>query len=156
MKALKQVITMFAAITFVTLAQTGYAASDSLTDSAMDYGQYTVHYNAFTTDTLVPQVAKTYGIQRSANRALLNITVLKKVMGTTGQPVPAKVTASATNLTGQYRELEIREVREGNAIYYISDFRVTDRETLDFKVKIAVDDKPAPYELNFRQQFYTR
>ena len=38
---------------------------------------YTIHHNAFTTDTLNPEVAKTYGLQRSKYRGMLVVTVLK-------------------------------------------------------------------------------
>ena len=131
-------------------------AGNSAAENAMDYGEFTVHYNAFTTDSLTPQVAKNYGITRSKNRALLNITVLKKVMGTTGQPVTARVEASATNLTGQFRTLDVREVREGVAIYYVSEFRVSDREMLAFKLDIRPGDTSKTFKLTFRQQFFTR
>lgn len=43
-----------------------------------NFGDYTVHFSAFTTDILTPEVAKSYRIPRSKNRALLNISVLKK------------------------------------------------------------------------------
>ena len=68
---------------------------------SQDFGQYVVHYNALNTSMIPPQVAKGYGIKRSSSRALLNITVLKKVMDTPGTPVKATVTASGTNLTAR-------------------------------------------------------
>ena len=46
------------------------------------FGDYTVHYNALPTDVLQPAVARSYGITRSKNRVLLNVSALKKVMGT--------------------------------------------------------------------------
>ena len=64
-----------------------------------DFGDYVVHFNALPTSFLDPAVAKNYRIVRSKNRAMLNITVLKKVMGTAGSPVRATVTASAKNLS---------------------------------------------------------
>ena len=72
---------------------------------SQDFGQYVVHYNALNTNLIPPQVAQAYGIQRSSSRALLNITVLKKVMDNPGSPVKAEITTTATNLTGQRRQL---------------------------------------------------
>ena len=80
-------------------------------EQSQTFGDYTIHYNAFTTDILEPSVARIYKIPRSKNRVLLNISVLKKVMGTTGQPVTAKIQATATNLSAQVKTLEMREIR---------------------------------------------
>ena len=95
-------------------------------------------------------------IQRSSNRALLNVTVLKKVMDTPGTPVDAEVTASGKNLTGQNREIEIREIRDPEgAIYYIGEFTVHNMETYNFTVEVAVEGEAEPLVVKFRQQFYT-
>ena len=127
-------------------------------EHSTDSGNYTVHHNAFTTDTLVPAVAKQYGVTRSKNRGILNVVILKKTMGTSTQPltaVTADIKASAANLTGQLRELELREVREGNAIYYISEFRIADQETLDFTLGITPTGDSEGFTVKFRQQFFT-
>ena len=42
------------------------------------FGDYTVHYSAFTTDTLSPSIAKSYKILRSKNRIMVNLSILKK------------------------------------------------------------------------------
>ncbi|MGD2128150.1 MAG: DUF4426 domain-containing protein [Lysobacterales bacterium] len=123
---------------------------------SQDFGEYVVHYNAFNTNMIPPQVAKGYGIQRSSSRALLNVTVLKKVMSTPGTPVTAKVTASATNLTGQLREVEMREIQDsGGAIYYIGEFPVHNLETYRFDVKVEVEGEPEPFMVRFTHQFFT-
>jgi hypothetical protein len=51
---------------------------------SQDFGHYVVHYNALNTNLIPPQVAQGYGIARSSSRALLNVTVLKKVLDTPG------------------------------------------------------------------------
>jgi len=53
------------------------------------FGDYTVHYSAFTTDNLTPSIAKQYNIPRSKKRALLNISVLKKTADGTSKPTKA-------------------------------------------------------------------
>ncbi|MEJ2094096.1 MAG: DUF4426 domain-containing protein, partial [Gammaproteobacteria bacterium] len=60
------------------------------------FGNYTVHYNAFTTDNLTPDVAGHYNITRSKSRVLLNITVLKndETESLLGTPVKAKITGT--------------------------------------------------------------
>jgi len=124
-------------------------------ESFQSFGDYDVHYNAFTTDFLSPQVAQTYKIQRSKNRALLNISVLKKVLGTPGESVAGIVRATAKNLSGQLRTLEVRKVSDGTAIYYLSTFPVNNEETLDFEIQVTPQGQDAPYVVKFRQQFFT-
>ena len=123
---------------------------------SQDFGDYVVHYNAFNADLITPEIARAYGIQRSSSRAVLNITVLKKVMDTPGTPTHASVSAEATNLTGQRREIPVREIDEaGGAIYYLGEFPVHNLETWRFEVEIRVEDEPEPFLLRFQQQFYT-
>ena len=128
----------------------------SLAQQSQDFGEYVVHYNALNTNLIPPDVAKAYGIQRSPNRALLNVTVLKKVMDTPGTPVNAAVTANGTNLTGQRREIEINEIKDqGGAIYYIGQFPVHNMETYNFNIEVAMENEKEPLVVKFRQQFYT-
>jgi hypothetical protein len=123
---------------------------------SQDFGEYVVHYNALNTNLIPPQVAQAYGIVRSSNRALLNVTVLQKVMDTPGSPVSANVTASGTNLTGQRREIELREIKEpGGAIYYVGQFPVHNLETYLFDVTVAIEGESEPLAVRFKQQFYT-
>jgi hypothetical protein len=127
-----------------------------LAENSQDVGDYVIHYNALATDMLPPAVARDYHITRSQNRGMVNITILKKVLGTPGQPVHARVDASAKNLAGQYRDIRMREIREGNAIYYIGEFGVANEETMNFKVQVRPQGERDFYEVEFSQDFYTR
>ncbi|MBE9549077.1 MAG: DUF4426 domain-containing protein [Proteobacteria bacterium] len=132
-----------------------------LAQQSQDYGDYVVHYNALNTNLLPPQVAKANNILRSGSRALLNITVLKK-SGDTTSPAHARVTAAAINLTGQRRQIQLREVSEPasgdsdlGAVYYLGEFRINNEETFDFQIEITPDGEDRLLTLNFRQQFFT-
>jgi Domain of unknown function (DUF4426) len=127
-----------------------------LAENSQDFGDYVIHYNALATDMLPPAVARDYHITRSQNRGMLNITVLKKVLGSPGQPVHARVEASARNLAGQDRTVSMREIREGNAIYYIGEFGVANEETLKFNVHVRPQGERDFFEVELSQDFYTR
>ena len=131
------------------------AAREVTRQSFSEFGEYVVHYNAQSTEMLPPEVARAYGIQRSENRAMLNVSVLRKETGTIGQPVAAKVTVDASNLTGQLKNVDIRQIEEGQAIYYIGEVGVANRETLIFDIRVQPEGEPAPFKIRFRQQFYT-
>jgi hypothetical protein len=131
-------------------------AQDAQAQQSQDFGDYVVHYNAFNAHLITPDVARAYGIQRSSSRAVLNITVLKKVMDTPGTPVRAGVSAAATNLTGQRREIALREIDEsGGAVYYLGEFPVHNLETWRFDVKVTPEGESDPLHVRFKQQFYT-
>ena len=131
------------------------ASSLAQAENSQDFGEYVVHFNALNTNQLPPSVTKQYGIKRSKNRGMINIAILTKMLGTTGKPVAAKVSASAKNLTGQRRDIKLREVREATAIYYIGEFPVTNEETLRFTVEVTPEGSSDSYTVDFKQQFYT-
>lgn len=130
----------------------GLAATQTL----QEFGDYSVHYNAFTSDTLQPAMAKAYGITRSKNRALLSISILKKSLSPLGTPVKAKLDAQANNLTGQWKKIDIREINDTNSVYYISEFRVAHEEVLNFTIDIIPEGSTEPLVLKFQQQFFTQ
>ena len=119
------------------------------------FGDYTVHFSAFTTDLLSSEVAKLYRIPRSRNRALLNISVLKKVMNALGSPVKANIPATSTNLSSQLRELKMRELNEDGATYYIAETTVNNEETLKYTLTITPVGATETYTFSFHQQFFT-
>jgi len=115
MKKLLQALTLAIALTsFSAIAQ-----------QAQVFGDYTVHYNALNSSLITPEVAKAYGIRRSDSRALINISVLMSAKDNSTTAVKARVTASGRNLTGQTRNVDMREINDGDgAIYYIGELSV--------------------------------
>jgi len=142
---------LLAVLFSVLISVAGWAQAEN----SQDFGDYVVHFNALSTNHLPPSVTKQYNIKRSKNRGMINIAVLQKMLGTTGKPLAAQVTATATNLTGQQRDIALREIREGTAIYYIGDFPITNEETLRFKVNVKPEGESETQEVNFKQQFFT-
>lgn len=120
-------------------------------ETSQEVGNYLVHYNALSTESLPAKVASAYGIQRSKNRGMLNISVLEKGSGFKG--VEAQIKVVATNLTGQLREMELRKIVEQGAVYYISEFSVADQETLDFIINVTTLDNNSA-NIKLRQQFF--
>ena len=126
-----------------------------LAERSDSFGDYQIHYNALTTDLIEPSVARAYNIIRSKNRALVNVAVLRRVMGTPLQPVRATVTVEAVNLNAQLRTIDIRELNDGGAIYYIGEIPVGHNETLNFKLEVTPEGESTTHTTNFKQEFYT-
>ncbi len=118
-------------------------------------GGYTIHHNALTTDLLPAQVATAYRLQRSKNRALLNVSVIKDNPGSLGTPVRAEIRAVARTLFGQLRQIDMREVIEDKAIYYLADFPINHREILTFEFEILPEGERFPLRAGMQQEFWT-
>ena len=128
---------------------------NSYAENSKEFGDYVVHYNAFRSDTISPEIAKRYGLARANNRVLINIALLKKVLNTTGKPTAAQVTGHASNLTGQLKQLEFKEIKEGNAIYYLAETKISDGEFLKFDLKIIPEGETRAARLQFDKRFFT-
>ncbi|RKZ69479.1 MAG: DUF4426 domain-containing protein [Gammaproteobacteria bacterium] len=140
---------------FLFISALSLASLNSYAESSREFGDYVIHYNAFRSDTISPEVAKQYGLTRASNRVLINIAILKKVMNTTGKPTSSKVTGHASNLTGQLKNLEFREITEGTAIYYLADTKISDGEFLKFDIKIIPEGETRAARLRFDKRFFT-
>ena len=123
--------------------------------TSSDIGEFVVHFSAQTTDQLAPDVARAYNIVRSKNRAMLNVSVIRKA---DDQSVPATVAVKASNLTGQLKNVTMRKIEEPGdkvAIYYIGETSVANRETLLFDISVRPEGQGAASEVRFKRQFYT-
>ncbi len=120
--------------------------------SDIDIGDHIVHFSAQSTDQLPPDVARAYGIVRSKNRAMLNVSVIKE--GTT-IVVPAEVTVRTVNLAGQLKNVTMRKIQEQEAIYYIGETAVANRETLVFNISITPEGATKASDVRFTRKFYT-
>ncbi|WP_086981442.1 DUF4426 domain-containing protein [Vibrio aphrogenes] len=111
-----------------------------------------VHYSAFNSAMLTPEVARQYKLKRNGYSAILNISVLDtSKLGTPA--VDAKITGSSQNLLGQTRQLQFKQVKEGPAIYYLAEFPITNEEQLSFNIQVdagTVGSGP----IRFNQTFY--
>ena len=118
----------------------------------VDIGDHVVHFSALATDQLPPEVAKAYGIVRSPERAMLNVSVLQEA---DNKAVTADVTVNVVNLTGQLKNVAMRQINEGDAIYYIGETRVANRETLVFDISVKPEGVNVPSQVRFQRQFFT-
>jgi len=128
---------------------------NSYAENSREFGDYVVHYNAFRSDTISPEVAKQYDLARANNRILINVAILKKVMNTTGKPTPSVVTGHASNLTGQLKKLDFKEIKEGTAIYYLAETKISDGEFLKFDLKVTPDGEDRSVRIHFNKRFFT-
>lgn len=119
------------------------------------FGDYVLHFNALSTDQLPPEVARAYNIVRSKNRAMLTVSIIKNVEGVPGVVSQSgAVNATAANLTGQLKNLTMREIKEDDAIYYIGDVAVANAETLVFNIDAVPENQTDRLSVRFSRQFF--
>ena len=120
--------------------------------SDANIGDHVVHFSAQSTDQLPPEVARAYSIVRSKNRAMLNVSVLQESDGTA---VEAIVAVKTVNLTGQLKNVTMRQIVEGDAIYYIGEVAIANRETLVFDISVTPAGLDRASDVRFKRQFFT-
>lgn len=120
--------------------------------TSADIGDHVVHFSAQSTDQLPPEVARAYNIVRSKNRAMLNVSVLRAADNTA---VAADVTVKTVNLTGQLKTITMRQIHEQEAIYYIGEVAVANRETLIFDISVMPEGASMASDVRFKRQFFT-
>jgi hypothetical protein len=124
-----------------------------LAQSSLEQDGYTIYFSAIPSLELTPEVARGYAITRSANRALLNIAVRRP--GLAGDAaVTARISGLARNDAGQGQPLALREVREGEAIYYLAEPRMRPGDSLRFELQILPEGREQPIALRFSRTFY--
>lgn len=120
----------------------------ALAEQKQSYGDLDVHYSAFNSGFLQPEIAAATGLVRSKTQGVVNVAVLKA-----GTASNAKVNGTVKNLLGQNTALSFKEVKEGKAIYYLAQFPFEQRETLRFTLNVTAADG-VPHSFDFNQEFF--
>lgn len=137
---------------FGTLLVLGLLSPSALADQSKRLGPWEVHYNAFNSTLLRPEMAQQYNLERNAYLATLNIAVLSATE--TGKPAQrVKVTGYTMNPLSMQSRLDFQEVIEGDAVYYLSQAEFTANEVLRFFITIE-DDNGETQELRFSKEFW--
>lgn len=116
---------------------------------------YVVHYSAFTSTLLTPEVASAYGLMRSRQRGIVNISVQRKQPGGHPKSILAQLKGYTGQLGGSEIPLDFQVVEEGDAIYYLAEFRVGDGDKLNFDIKVSPTPESRPLKVSFSQSFFS-
>ena len=124
------------------------------TESSKDFGDYVVYFNALSTDQLTPDIAREYGIVRSKSRAMLNVSIHRKLPSGLTEAVTGTVSASATNLNAQLETMTLREIREDTAVYYVGELGVMNGEVLIYTINATPAGSTDSFTVRFKKQFF--
>lgn len=117
-------------------------------------GDIRVYANAMVSSQLNAEMARQYGITRSASRALLHVVVRE---GTPGQDktLPATITAVAIRKSGERSTINMQITREGQDVYYLGELNIAKNEAVNFEIITQVD-KQKPMRMTFLQEFFSQ
>lgn len=101
-----------------------------------DLGSLRVHYNLLPTLAMNEAVARSYGVNREADRALL-VVALRQLSNGEELPAGGSVQATATNLSGQRQQVLLREVRTGPYTDLIGVLDAHPRDQLRLELQVA-------------------
>lgn len=112
-------------------------------------GPWDVHYLAFNATFLTPEIARSYGIERSRFTAIINVSVLDKQDQAAQQ---VTIEGNARNLIGQNRQLSFKRIQDGDAIYYFAPLTIRNEDLWRFQITIRQGNEQQ--QLRFEQTFY--
>lgn len=159
MESMKIIRTIFTLSCLHLLVACGGPASEATVPEAepagatsVDIGDHIVHFSAQSTDQLPPEVARAYNFVRSKNRAMLTVSVLEEG---TNKSMNAEISVKTRNLTGQLKNIAMRRITEGDAIYFIGETPVANREVLIFDITVTPEGADRPVDVRFKREFFT-
>jgi hypothetical protein len=124
----------------------------SLAQQTETFGPFDLHYSVVNTTFLDPEIASSYGITRGKKRAILNLALRENLVD--------KSEARSMLLQGrtwdliQSQTLEFKEIREGEAVYYIAEFAFINEEWRFFEVNFRPSGADQTYSFKFKHQLY--
>lgn len=141
-------ISLFCFFGFVSVSSTALS-SDITTYTKI--GDYTVHYSVFNSTFVTPKVAQTMGLTRAKNQKLLNVAVVK---GNELHGSPAVIKGQTKDLMSVTKTLKFKEIREGQATYYLAPIRSDSEEVIHFHLQVRPDPNSKTHEISFTRKLY--
>ena len=118
-------------------------------DQFVSWSGYEIHYATFSSLIIPSQVAETHGIIRSKNRIVTNLSIQQD-----GSSIRAGVNGTSTNLLEQVTSMNFVEVVEQDAVYYLANQMVNERDTIRFSINVKPEQTGKTYNLKFTRQYY--
>jgi len=146
---MKNAVSLLLSVFLLVLASTSAQA-----EKFVENDNYVVHYSAFNSTLLQPEVAKAYDLMRSRQRAVMNVSVQKKMPDGSRKAVMSQLGGYTGALGGSERKLDFKMITEGDAIYYLAEFTIGDGENLNFDINVKPTPESMPIPVSFSQQFF--
>ena len=116
-------------------------------------GDIRVYANAMLSLQLNAEMARQYGITRSASRVLVHVVVRE---GTPGKDktLPATITAVAIRKNGERTDINMQLTKENQDVYYLGELTISGNEAINFEIVTLVENHK-PMRMTFFQEFFS-
>jgi hypothetical protein len=136
----------------ITLVCLALLPGRALTQQTENFGPFELHYSVVNTTFLTPEIAGSYGITRGKNRAMLNLAVRENLAE--GSAARSMLLQGRTWDLMQNQTLEFKEIREGEAVYYIAEFAFINEEWRFFEIDFRPAGAVQTYTFKLKHQLY--
>lgn len=136
----------------ITLFWLALLCGPAMAQQSETFGPFELHYSVVNTTFLAPEIAATYSITRGEKRAILNLTVREKV-GDGSEARAMRLKGRTWDLIHS-QTLEFKEIREGEAVYYIAEFSFINEEWRFFEVDFRPTGAQKTYTFKLKHQLY--
>ena len=127
-------------------------ASTSYAQQSTRFDQFELHHSIVYTAFLSPEVAAEYGISRGKDKAMLTLSVRDAEAGD-DRGRPMAIEGRTWDLISGV-DMDVREIREGDATYYIIPFEFLDREYRFFEFTFRPEGSERSYTHKFKRQLW--
>lgn len=129
-----------------------FATAPATAQQSERFDQYELHRSVVYTTFLSAEIAARYGISRGDDKAILTLSVRDADAGeTSGRPMA--ISGRTWDLI-HGGDLELKEIREGRATYYIAAFEFLDREWRFFEFDFTPEGSEQSYHYQFKVQLW--
>ncbi len=119
------------------------------------YDAYELYYSVVNTTFISPETAARYSIVRGDDEAILNLALREHLSDGSSRPVAMTLEGTSRDLMQRGGKLAFREIREGQAIYYIAPLQFIDREWRHFDVTFTPEGSDQHYTFKYKHQLYS-
>jgi len=145
----------FLILSLISLAAAAQINQPKEIQTFQKFGNYTVHYNVFNSKNIPAEVARIYQLTRASDIAYINISLTKTDNGSTSLGLPATINLKAVNLMQQSKTVDVKEIKETDATYYLASLRHTNEEDIRFEVTVLPEGESKPLMVIFTRRLFT-
>jgi len=116
-------------------------------------GAFTLRASTVSSETLPASTAKANGIERDPRRGVLNVTIRHKE-GKREKNMRGDVSAIAQDLTGQKRDIPMKEVDSNGYVSYLGTYDFVRGEVIDFLINAKPKGSERKLSLTFRDRMW--
>lgn len=130
------------------------AGSTAAQEKSVDFGEYQVHYAAFPSTFLPPEVAAENNLNRSRGIGIVNIAIMTTGDNGALKTVQGQVEGKVLNDVRQPRFLAFRRIREGESVYFIAEYQYSEGELMTFEITARPSGHDQDLPIRFSQTLF--